>query len=138
MHMQHGYLVTGKETGDIGTGYQAAGLGREYKHFKRCVILSIMSESNITHLSLSEEISSARSSIDHTLLLLRTQLSTLGSKLQTTSISLQEAGESANLKALGCIQEQGLVIDNLINRLYQQKMYLEQAYAYVKLVQKSL
>jgi hypothetical protein len=97
-----------------------------------------MSDSTITHLSLSEEISSARSSIDHTMLLLRTQLNTLSGKLHAAALTLQEGGESADMKGLGSIQEQGLAIDNLINRLYQQRMYLEQAYSYVKLVHKSL
>jgi len=100
--------------------------------------MSEKTHSTITHLSLSEEISSARTSIDHTLLLLRSQLGTLSAKLQTAAETLQERGESTDFRSIGCIQEQGLVIDNLINKLYQQKMYLEQAYSYVRLVQKTL
>jgi hypothetical protein len=92
----------------------------------------------ITHISLSEEISAARSSIDHTLVLLRAQLNSLSEKCRQSAEDLQSKGEMVDLKSLGCVQEQGIAIDNLISRLNQQRLYLEQAYAYVKLVQKSL
>ena len=92
----------------------------------------------ITHISLSEEISNSRTAIDQTLVLLRAQLSALSEKLKISAEELQINGESADFKMLGCVQEQGIAIDNLVNRLAQQRLYLEQAFAYVKLVQKSL
>jgi hypothetical protein len=94
-------------------------------------------KSNITHLELAEELSSARNSIDKTLLILRSQINSLAARLQSVSQELEASGVGADLQVLGSVQEQGLSIDNLASKLGRQKIHLEQAFSYVKLVQKS-
>jgi hypothetical protein len=95
-----------------------------------------MSE-KISHLALAEELSSARVSIDNTLLLLKSSLSTMRQRIDTAISELETHGEGASLSDLGSLHDQGSQIDKLADRFGNQRIHLEQAVSYIRLVSKT-
>ena len=94
-----------------------------------------MSE-KISHLALAEELSNARVSIDSTLLMLKSNLSTMRERIDAAISELESHGEGAQLSGLGSLHDQGSQIDRLVDRFSDQRVHLEQAVSYIKLVSK--
>jgi len=86
------------------------------------------------HQALSEELDNARRSIDRTLILLKTQLSTMRERLDLAIENLNQKGMNADFSQLGSMHDQGSQLDQLCQRLEKQKMFLEQSITYIKLI----
>ena len=86
------------------------------------------------HQVLAEEIDNARRSIDRTLILLKTQLSTMRERLDLAVENLNQKGMDADFSQIGSMHDQGSQLDQLCKRLEKQKMFLEQSLTYIRLI----
>jgi len=88
----------------------------------------------IDQRKLSEEIASARNSIDSTLALIKTQLTTLNAKITTALGDLEAEGMHAHLKFLGNLHDQGASIDSQVRRLNEQKAHFKQILMHISMI----
>jgi hypothetical protein len=85
---------------------------------------------------LAQAMAGSRQSIERTMIVIKTQLQTLDNRIRLAVENLERDGPEADLSVLGHLHEQGAAVDTLVRKLDEQKVYLEQALAYIKLAQR--
>ena len=85
---------------------------------------------------LAQAMAGSRQAVERTMIVIKTQLQTLDNRIRLAVENLERDGPEADLSVLGHLHEQGAVIDTLVRKLDGQKVYLEQALAYIKLSQR--
>jgi hypothetical protein len=85
-------------------------------------------------MQMAEEMASARQRIERTAMTLKTNLTNVRSKINLTLSELERAGTEADLGTLGSLHETGAVIDQQVEKLKEQRIYLEQALNSLKLI----
>ena len=91
----------------------------------------------IDHQSIAETMSDSRRAVDGTLVMLKTQLMHMKERIDQALAKMNEQTTEADLSILGHMHEQGAQIDRLVKQLEQQRLFLEQALTYMKLVHKT-
>jgi len=86
---------------------------------------------------LSEEIASARTAIDSTLMTIKAQLTTLNAKISTALGDLEASGINSNLSYLGSLHEQGATVDTNLRSLNQQRSHMKQILLHIELIRNS-
>ena len=85
---------------------------------------------------MAQAMAGSRQSVERTMIVIKTQLQTLDNRIRLALENLEKDGTEADLSVLGHLHEQGAGIDSLVRKLDEQKVYLEQALAYIKLTQR--
>jgi|TARA_Y100000034_G_C6687671_1_gene302626 hypothetical protein len=85
---------------------------------------------------LAQAMAGSRQAVERTMIVIKTQLQTLDNRIRLAVENLERDGPEADLSVLGHLHEQGAAIDTLVRKLDEQKVYLEQALAYIKLSQR--
>jgi hypothetical protein len=86
-------------------------------------------------LRLAEEMAASRHNIDATLVMIRSSLVSMREKMSQAIEEVETRGSSADLAKLGSLHDQGSAVDELVKRLSQQKIYMDQAMTFIKLIQ---
>lgn len=85
-------------------------------------------------LQMAEEMGEARQRIERTAMTLKTNLTNVRSKINLALNELERKGTEADLGTLGSLHETGAVIDQQVEKLKEQRIYLEQALNSLKLI----
>ena len=85
-------------------------------------------------LQMAEEMGEARNRIERTAMTVKTNLTNIRSKINLALQELERKGTEADLGTLGRLQESGAVIDQQVEKLKEQRIYLEQALNSLKLI----
>ena len=85
-------------------------------------------------LQMAEEMGEARQRIERTAMTLKTNLTNIRSKINLGISELERRGTEADLGTLGSLHETGAVIDQQVEKLKEQRSYLEQALNSLKLI----
>ena len=85
-------------------------------------------------LQMAEEMGEARNRIERTAMTLKTNLPNIRSKVNLALQELERKGTEADLGTLGSLHESGAVIDQQVEKLKEQRIYLEQALNSLKLI----
>lgn len=86
---------------------------------------------------MAQEMGEARNRIERTAMAIKTNLTNVKSRITLTLEELERSGTEADLATLGSLHEQGAVIDQQIQQLKQQRIFLEQALNSLKLIKLS-
>ena len=86
-------------------------------------------------LRLAEEMAASRHNIDATLVMIRSSLVSMREKMSHAISELETKGSSADLSSLGSLHDLGAAVDGHVDRLRQQKIYMDQAMTFIKLIQ---
>jgi hypothetical protein len=85
-------------------------------------------------LQMAQEMGEARQRIERTAMTLKTNLNNIRSKINLALDELERRGTEADLGTLGSLHEGGAVIDQQVDKLKEQRIYLEQALNSLKLI----
>ncbi len=88
----------------------------------------------IDQRKFSEEIASARQTIDSTLVMLRTQIQSLNNKLTTAIQDIEHHGIGVDLGYLSNAREQTSQIEKQVKTLKDQKNHMQQILMHVEMI----
>ena len=86
---------------------------------------------------MAQEMGDARNRIERTAMAIKTNLTNVRSRISLTLDELERSGTEADLATLGSLHEQGAVIDQQIQQLNKQRLFLDQALNSLKLIKLS-
>ena len=93
-----------------------------------------MSE-GITTLSLAEELHAARHNIEATVVMLRSQLQTLGDEISLAVGDLERLGIGASMNSIDEISGRAMQIERQVTKLRKQKQALDEAIVCIRRIQ---
>lgn len=87
--------------------------------------------------ALSMEMAAARSTVESTVVTLRSKLQILENHISEIKLEIETKGIEVDLRIAGRFHEAGSEIDSLVRQLKEQKQLLDQAIHFARLVQKT-